>query len=128
MIVWLRWMRSRSLLGDMFVTLYFPSASDELIDWHNDHFDILGPVPSMERMIELASWADVRGELSKVRAPTLVCHGRRDGNAPLEVGRQVANGITGARFIELDSANHMFLGDEPAWPVLVKELRAFLRD
>ena len=118
----------RSLLGEMFVTLYFPSASDELIDWHNDHFEILGPVPSMERMIELASWADVRGELSKVRAPTLVCHGRRDGNAPLEVGRQVANGITGARFVELDSANHMFLGDEPAWPPLVRELRAFLRD
>ena len=117
----------RSLLGEMFITLYFPSASDELIEWHNKYFEVLGPVPSMERMIELASWTDVRGELSSVRAPALVLHGRRDGNAPLEVGRAVADGIAGARFVELDSANHMFIGGEPAWPALVKELRAFLR-
>ncbi|HEX6218552.1 MAG TPA: alpha/beta hydrolase, partial [Sphingomicrobium sp.] len=117
----------RSLLGEMFITLYFPSASDELIGWHNEHFEILGPVPSMERMIELASWTDVRGELANVRAQTLAFHGRLDGNAPIEVGREVARGIEGARFVELDSANHMLLGDEPAWPVFVKEMRKFLR-
>jgi hypothetical protein len=31
-----------------------------------------------------------------------------------------------ARFVELDSANHVLLGDEPAWPVFTRELRAFL--
>ena len=118
----------RSMLGEMFITLYFPSASNELIEWHNDHFKELGPVPSMERMIEVASYTDVRGDLAKVRAPTLVFHGRMDGNAPLEAGRQVANGIAGSRFVELDSANHMILGDEPAWPMLVKEMRAFLAE
>jgi pimeloyl-ACP methyl ester carboxylesterase len=118
----------RSLLGEMFVTLYFPSADDELIEWHNEHFNILGPIPSMERMIELASWADVRDELPKVRAETLVCHGKLDGNSPIEAGRQVAQAIAGAQFVELDTANHMLLGDEPAWPLFVKELRAFLRD
>lgn len=29
-------------------------------------------------------------------------------------------------FVELDSANHILLGDEPAWPVFTRELRAFL--
>ena len=28
----------RSLLGEMFITLYFPSAGQPLIDWHNDLF------------------------------------------------------------------------------------------
>jgi len=44
----------------------------------------------------------------------------------LHVGRQVAEGIDGARFVELDSANHILLGDEPAWQVFTRELRAFL--
>jgi len=117
----------RSLLGEMFITLYFPSASNELIEWHNELFSTLGPVPSMNRMIEVAAWLDVRGELGKIKAPTLVCHGRDDGNAPLAVGREVAEGIKGARFVELDSANHVLLGDEPAWPIFIREMRAFLR-
>ena len=28
----------RSLLGEMFITLYYPSATQELIDWHNENF------------------------------------------------------------------------------------------
>ena len=118
----------RSLLGEMFITLYFPSAGQELIDWHNELFQTLGPVPNLQRMIEVAAWIDVRDELARIRAPTLVCHAKHDGNAPLEAGRQVADGIKGARFAELDSANHVLLGDEPAWPVFVKEMRGFLAD
>src|SRR4029450_4832237 len=64
----------RSLLGEMFITLYFPSASQELIDWDNEDFDVLGPVKNMEPMIELASLIDVHAELGSVKAPTLVCH------------------------------------------------------
>jgi pimeloyl-ACP methyl ester carboxylesterase len=116
----------RSLLGEMFITLYFPSASQKLIDWHNELFQTLGPVPNMQRMIEVAAWLDVRDELTKITAPTLVCHARNDGNAPMSVGQQVAEGIANARFVELDSANHVLLGDEPAWPVFVKALRGFL--
>jgi hypothetical protein len=56
----------------------------------------------------------------------LVCHSTQDGNAPLLAGRAVANGIANARFVEIDSANHILLGNEPAWPVFVREMRAFL--
>jgi len=116
----------RSLLGEMFITLYFPSAGQQLIDWHNEHFNTLGPVPNMQKIIEVASLIDVRDQLAKVKAPTLVLHANKDGNAPVAVGRQVAEGITGARFIELEGANHVLLGDEPAWPVFTQELRKFL--
>jgi pimeloyl-ACP methyl ester carboxylesterase/AraC-like DNA-binding protein len=116
----------RSLLGEMFITLYFPSASQELIDWHNEHFETLGPVRNMEPMIELASTIDIRGDLANIRAETLIFHADKDGNAPLSVGREVAEGIAGARFIELESANHVLLGDEPAWREFAREVRAFL--
>jgi len=117
----------RSLLGEMFITLYFPSASQELIDWHNQHITTLGPVKNMEPMIELASRIDVRDELARIMASTLVMHADKDGNAPVAAGIQVADGVIGARFMEFDSANHVPLGDEPAWPVIQREMRNFLK-
>jgi pimeloyl-ACP methyl ester carboxylesterase/AraC-like DNA-binding protein len=118
----------RSLLGEMFITLYFPSASEQLIAWHNELFQTLGPVASMQTMIDVASWIDVRGEVAKVRAPTLVCHSRQDGNAPLTSGQWVAEQIAGSRFEELDSANHILLADEPAWPAFCRHARQFLSE
>jgi pimeloyl-ACP methyl ester carboxylesterase/AraC-like DNA-binding protein len=120
------WAFRRSLLGEMFLTLYFPTADSEIIDWHNTHFAEFGPTERLLQMIELAADIDVRGELAKVKARTLVCHARQDGNAPLLAGRAVAEAIPGSRFVELDSANHILLGNEPAWPVFVREMRAFL--
>jgi pimeloyl-ACP methyl ester carboxylesterase/AraC-like DNA-binding protein len=121
------WSFRRSLLGEMFLTLYFPHADAELIEWHNSHFEELGPVPRLQAMIEIAADIDVRDELAKVAAETLVFHSKQDANAPLACGREVAETIPGARMIELDSANHILLGNEPAWPVFTRELRAFLR-
>ena len=77
-------------------------------------------------MIELAADIDVREDLSKIRAETLVCHSKQDGNAPLYAGKEVADAIKGSRFVELDGANHILLANEPAWPVFVREMRSFL--
>ena len=121
------WSFRRSLLGEMFLTLYFPGADQELIDWHNRHFEEFGPTERMEEMIQLAADIDVRSDLAKVRAKTLVCHSKQDGNAPLVWGKQVADSIQGARLVELDSPNHILLEKEPAWPVFTRALRTFLR-
>jgi pimeloyl-ACP methyl ester carboxylesterase/AraC-like DNA-binding protein len=120
------WAFRRSLMGEMFLTLYFPSGDQEIIDWHNRHFEEFGPVERLQAMIELAADIDVLDELADVRAETLVCHAKQDGNAPLAAGRQVAEGIAGARLVELESANHILLGNEPAWRDFVRELRGFL--
>jgi pimeloyl-ACP methyl ester carboxylesterase/AraC-like DNA-binding protein len=120
--------RRRSKFGEMFITLYYPSASQELIDWHNEHFGKLGPTGNIHPMIDLVSLIDVRGELKKIRAPTLIFHGRLDGNVPIAAGMEVADGIAGSRFVELETANHFLLGDEPSWKRVVQELRAFLSD
>jgi pimeloyl-ACP methyl ester carboxylesterase/AraC-like DNA-binding protein len=121
------WAFRRSRFGEMYLTLYFPDASPEIIKWHNDHFEELGPVPNLQHMIEIAAHIDVRDRLEQVRCETLVCHSRQDGNATLPVGREMAERIPGARLVEFDGANHLLLGDEPAWPLFTRELRAFLR-
>ena len=59
-------------------------------------------------------------------APTLVLHGRADAGVPFEEGRLLAALIPGARFVPLDSPNHILLESEPAWTRFLAEVHAFL--
>ncbi|MGE5129700.1 MAG: alpha/beta fold hydrolase [Sphingomonadaceae bacterium] len=70
---------------------------------------------------------DVREIARRVSCPTLVVHALGDRVAPVEEGRLLGRLIPGARFVELESENHMLLPDEPAWMRLREEVRAFLR-
>jgi DNA-binding CsgD family transcriptional regulator len=69
---------------------------------------------------------DIRAEASKVSMPTLVFHVRGDGMVPFEAGRQLAAMIPNARFVPLESKNHILLPQEKTWSVLRKELDDFL--
>jgi DNA-binding CsgD family transcriptional regulator len=55
-------------------------------------------------------------------------HSRNDARVPFEEGRQLAATIPSARFIPLDSRNHVLLPDEPAWKQFLDEFRTFLKD
>ena len=70
--------------------------------------------------------ADVRDLLQGLTVPTLVLHARRDRMIDVALGRELAARIPGARLVALDSDNHITPADEPAWPVSVDEVTAFL--
>jgi DNA-binding NarL/FixJ family response regulator len=53
-------------------------------------------------------------------------HPRGDLRIPFDQGRLLAAEIPGARFVPLESHNHLLLEDEPAWGRFLEELRAFL--
>jgi pimeloyl-ACP methyl ester carboxylesterase/DNA-binding CsgD family transcriptional regulator len=57
-------------------------------------------------LLELVYRTDVRGELDRVRAPTLVVHRRGDRAIPYLLGRELAAGIRGATLIPLDGSAH----------------------
>jgi pimeloyl-ACP methyl ester carboxylesterase/DNA-binding CsgD family transcriptional regulator len=78
------------------------------------------------RMLRVWQTLDVSDLARQVRCPTLVLHARRDAIVPYEEGKLMASLIPGAEFVTLDSANHVILEDEPAWPHLRAELRRFL--
>jgi len=61
-----------------------------------------------------------------VRVPTLVLHSRDDQAIPLAAGKEIADGIPDARFVALDSHNHILLGTEPAWEKFATEAGRFL--
>jgi hypothetical protein len=53
-------------------------------------------------------------------------HARHDAAVPFQSGREFATGIPGARFADLDSANHILLAGEPAFEQLVREVSGFV--
>jgi DNA-binding NarL/FixJ family response regulator len=69
---------------------------------------------------------DVTAIAPEVSCPTLVLHPNRDARVSFDEGRLVASLIPGARFVPLESRNHLLLEDEPAWQHWLEEVRAFL--
>ena len=58
--------------------------------------------------------------------PTLVLHCRNDAWVTFDEGRRLAAGIPGAKFVTLESRNHLVLESEPAWDKFASEITAFL--
>ena len=71
---------------------------------------------------------DVRESLSKVSVPTIVFHSRDDQRISLEQARELAIGIPGARFVPLDSRNHILMGHQPTWQVCAEAITEFLQE
>ena len=80
------------------------------------------------RLHDVFGGIDVARRLPQVRTPTLVLHARGDAEIPLEAGRLFATRIPGARFVTLESDNHILLADEPAFARFVDEVRRFLAE
>ena len=57
---------------------------------------------------------------------TLVLHSRSDEVVPVEDGKALAETLSGSRFVELDSRNHILTESEPAWRSFLIEARGFL--
>jgi pimeloyl-ACP methyl ester carboxylesterase/DNA-binding CsgD family transcriptional regulator len=69
---------------------------------------------------------DVREAAPNVQCPTLVFHAKEDPCIPFDEGRLLASLIPNARFVPLQSKNHVPFETEAAWPAFLAELRAFL--
>jgi pimeloyl-ACP methyl ester carboxylesterase/DNA-binding SARP family transcriptional activator len=122
------WGQDNPAFRQMFTSLYFPEATDEQARWFNELQRISCSPDGAQRLQRALSVIDVRHLLRQVTTPTLVMHCSEDSVVPFEAGRILARHIPGARFVALDSPNHLVLEDEPAWPRLVAQLREFLAD
>jgi DNA-binding NarL/FixJ family response regulator len=106
--------------------LFLPDGSPRQMAWYEDLLVRSTTAETAVRLFEARAGLDVRELAPKVRARTLVVHARDDRAVPVEEGRLLAALIPDARLILLESANHILLGDEPAWEYFVSELQAFL--
>ena len=56
---------------------------------------------------------DLRGELNRIAAPTLVIGGRQDIATPVSHARELADGIAGAGLVEIPDAGHLAPVERP---------------
>jgi pimeloyl-ACP methyl ester carboxylesterase len=88
-----------------------PNADEELARWWATRCRAATSPGAARALIEMNSLVDVRDVLGAVRAPTLVLHRRHDLDSNVEEGRYIAARIPGARFVELDGADHFVAVD-----------------
>ena len=122
------WGDERSAFMKAFSSVFFPNGSPQQIKWLVDLQRITTSPENAARIRNACDEIDVVDLLPKVQAPTLVIHCRHDNVAPVEQGRLMARSIPHAKFVTLDSDNHVVLAGEPAWPRLLGEIDAFLND
>jgi pimeloyl-ACP methyl ester carboxylesterase/DNA-binding SARP family transcriptional activator len=120
------WGQENPAYRQIFTSLYLPDATPEQANWWNELQRITTSPQNAYRLAEAFSRIDVRNLLDKVKVPTLVLHSRGDAVVPFDCGRELASGIRGARFVPLDSRNHIILEHEPVWPRFLAEISAFL--
>ncbi len=68
---------------------------------------------SMAALLRMNATLDIRASLPSISAPTLVLHRTGDRLYSLDMGRQMADGIPGARFVELEGTDHLPYYEEP---------------
>ncbi|HEX6117983.1 MAG TPA: alpha/beta fold hydrolase [Dongiaceae bacterium] len=120
------WGQENPAFRQIFTSWYIPDGNLEQWRWWNDLQRIsTSPENAAQLMIALGN-IDVTHLLPQVTTPTLVLHSRDDAAVPFSTGRELATSIPGARFMPLNSRNHLILEQEPAWPRFLEEVRSFL--
>ena len=124
----MEWGADNPAIRQMFATYFMPDATKNQIESFNDLQRKTTSGECAARYFEAASNIDVVELLPQVRAPTLVMHARGDVIVPVELGRQLAAGIPGAKFVALQSNNHVLLEqDDLATRRCFEEVRLFLK-
>jgi pimeloyl-ACP methyl ester carboxylesterase/DNA-binding CsgD family transcriptional regulator len=120
------WGRGLPAFRRLFTTLFIPDASPEQMEWFDELQRITADPDTAVRIRHARSQDLVTDDATRVACPTLVLHARDDALVPFAEGRLLATLIPGARFVALESRNHILLADEPAWTEFRAELRSFL--
>jgi pimeloyl-ACP methyl ester carboxylesterase len=88
-----------------------PSADDAMATWWGERCRAAASPAAIRALMEMNSGIDVRHVLDAIHVPTLVVHRGTDFRVDVDEGRYIARRIAGARFVELDGADHFVAVD-----------------
>ena len=111
----------------LFSSLIMPGATHEQLEKFAERQRVTTTAECAYRYFDTARNLDITELLPKVRAPTLVMHVPGDLVQPFDCGRELAAGISGARFVALQGQNHLPLPQDPATERMLEEIRLFLQ-
>ena len=120
------WGQDNPAARQMFTSLIVPDATPEEMRWFNELERISASAETAIRLLRVIGDIDVTDLLARVAVPTLVLHSRGDARVPFEHGLMLARAIPAARFVALESKNHLILSHESAWPRYIDEICGFL--
>jgi DNA-binding winged helix-turn-helix (wHTH) protein/pimeloyl-ACP methyl ester carboxylesterase len=103
------WGQENPAFRQFFTSLFFPEGTPEQMQWFNDLQRITTSPENAIRIMKATGEIDIS-----------------DAGVVLDEGRRLAAGIPGAKFVALESRNHLVLENEPAWEKFVGEIKAFL--
>ena len=121
------WGSENPAFRQFFTSLFVPGGTAEQMQWLNDLQRITTSPDNAVRIMKATGAVDVTDLLARVQAPTLVLHCRNDAAVPFDEGRLLAASIPDARFVALESCNHLVLETEPAWIRALDEIKTFLQ-
>jgi pimeloyl-ACP methyl ester carboxylesterase/DNA-binding CsgD family transcriptional regulator len=110
----------------LFTTLFIPDGTPEQMEWFDELQRVTVDAETAARIRHARNLDDVTDAATRVKCPALVIHARGDALVPFAEGRLLATLIPGARFVALESRNHILLADEPAWMQFRAEVQNFL--
>ena len=121
------WGQDNPAFRQLLTSLFMPGATPEQMQSFNDMQRITTSPENAARLRQSVDEIDVTDLLASVNIPTLVLHARNDAMQPFDEGRRLAMGIRGARFVALESRNHMILQNDPVWSRFFDEIENFLK-
>lgn len=122
----LGWGKDNAAFRQFFTTQFIPDGTPDQHNWFNELERVSISPADAARFLQVTNCLDVTDLAPHVTCPTMVLHAKRDARVPFDEGRYVAGLIPGARFVPLDSRNHVLLEHEPAWRQWLEEVHAFL--
>jgi pimeloyl-ACP methyl ester carboxylesterase/AraC-like DNA-binding protein len=120
------WGADNPAYRQLFTNHYIPDATPQQMGWFNDMQRLSASPENAVRLQLVLGGIDVRALLPRLRTPILVFHSRNDQAVPFAQGAELAAGIPDARFVPLESRNHILLAGEPAWATFADLSREFL--
>lgn len=123
----LGWGKQDASFRQFFTTQFIPGGTPEQHEWFNEMERLSTSPANAARFMREFNTIDVTHLLERVSCPTIVLHSVRDVRVPYEEGRLLATSIPGAKFVTIDSPNHLLLGHEPGWTRWLEEVRDFLK-
>ncbi len=119
------WGQDDASFRQFFTSQFVPGGTPEQHHWFNELERVSASPANAARLLRTMYDIDVTALLPEVRTPTLVLHASGDLRVPFNEGRLLAGAIAQARFVPLDSHNHLLLQHEPAWLRWTQEVAAF---
>jgi pimeloyl-ACP methyl ester carboxylesterase len=110
----------------VFSSQFMPEGTKEQWDALNELQRLSTSGESAARYYDATGYFDVIELLPRITVPTLVMQVREDVRVPFELGRQIAAGISGARFVALPGKSHALMDDSRALERYLEEIRLFL--